>query len=174
MENEFDTIESTNDTEETVNQDEQNTEETFEDEPVEDEKDKTIKSLEAQKEHWRKKAQEAAQKPETKTVKSSNDLSQKDLFAMMNAKVSTEDFDEVVEFAKFKKIPVAEALNSSTLKAILNEKAEQRRTAQATSTGSTRRSSTKLSDEAILENASRGNLPESDEEIRRLVQLRHK
>lgn len=175
MENELDTIESLNDTEETVNQDEQVVEETEIEESTEDEKDKVIKTLEAQKEHWRKKALDnQAPKSKETIVTSSNDLSQKDLFAMVKANVSTEDFDEVVEYAKFKKIPVADALNSSTLKAILSEKTEQRKTAQATSTGSSRRSNTKLSDEAILDNASRGVLPESDEDIRRLAQLRRR
>lgn len=170
MENENDTIESTNDTEETVNQDtNEESDETLDD----SEKDKVIKTLEAQKEHWRKKAMNASKSPET-VVTSMGDLSQKDLYAMVKADVSEEDFDEVVEFAKFKKISVSEALKLPVLKTILSDKSEQRKSALATSTGSSRRSNAKLSDEALLENANKGIMPDSDEDIRRLASIKRK
>lgn len=170
MENENDTIESINDTEETVNQDtNEESDETLDD----SEKDKVIKTLEAQKEHWRKKAMNASKSPET-VVTSTGDLSQKDLYAMVKADVSEEDFDEVVEFAKFKKISVSEALKLPVLKTILSDKSEQRKSALATSTGSSRRSNAKLSDEALLENANKGIMPDSDEDIRRLASIKRK
>ena len=100
------------------------------------------------------------------------DISQKDLYAMSQANVSIEDFDEVVEYAKFKNLSVIDALKSTALKAILSEKTEQRNTARATSTGSSKRASYKASDEALLENFKKGVVPESDEDIARLVKLR--
>jgi hypothetical protein len=90
----------------------------------------------------------------------SPDLSSKDIIALTRANVSDDDMDEVIDFAKYKKISVAEALKSSTVKGLLKEKEESRKTAQATNTGTARRGSVKLSDEEIVERAMRGELPE--------------
>jgi hypothetical protein len=56
----------------------------------------------------------------------------------------------------------------------LAQKNEERTVAQATNTGAARRGSSKVSDEKLLELASKGQLPDSDEEIARLYKLRRK
>lgn len=119
------------------------------------------------------KAEQAlkGKKPEG-TTEEQKALSTKDTMALIEAKVSSEDFDEVVEFANYRKIPVSEALKTSTLKAILAEKVEHRATAAATQTKSPR-GSTQVSGEAILEAAEKGRLPEKDEDIEKLVDARH-
>lgn len=161
--NEFENVNSTNDTEETVNEEEI---EINLDEEVEDIEGlkQTIKTLQAQKDHWRKKAQQekpTEKKVETKEeVKSTNGLSISDTLALIKNGVDEDDIDEIVEFSQFKKISIAEALKTNTVKKILSEKQEMRRTAEATSTGTVKRSSTKVSDEDIVSNANSGKLPE--------------
>lgn len=99
-------------------------------------------------------------------------LTPKDLMALMNAKVHEEDIEEVQEYARFKKISLAEALNISVIKTLLSEKAEQRKVADATNVGVTKRSPSKESDETLLRNASKGELPDTDEGLERLVRAR--
>ncbi len=114
---------------------------------------------------------EPKEEPEAKTS-TAGDLSSRDLFALMNAKVSEEDIDEVKEYAQLKKISISEALKTLTVKTILSEKAEQRKTANAANTGGSKRGSGKVTDELLLSNAKKGVLPEDDEEIQRLYKLR--
>lgn len=78
-----------------------------------------------------------------------NNLSSKDLYALMEAKVPQEDIDEVIEVAKLRNVSVAEALKSNLVKAVLTEKAEFRKTAAATSTRTTRQT-TKVDATAII------------------------
>ena len=94
----------------------------------------------------------------------------KDIIAL--SKVDPEDIDDVVEFARFKKIPIVQALKTNIIKTLLAEKAEERKTAQATSTGSQKRSNTKISDDSLLDRASSGDIPETDADIQRLVNAR--
>lgn len=95
---------------------------------------------------------------ETKT-EDKNELSSKDTIALINAKVHEEDVDDVVEYAKFKKIPVAEALKSGILKATLTEKAEFRKTADATNTRGAGKPAPKVTDADILKKAEKGDIP---------------
>lgn len=113
-------------------------------------------------------------KVETPSPKASKqgDLGSKDLYALMEAKVPQDDIDEVVEYAKFKGVSVAEALKTSFVKTTLSEKAEQRRIAEATNVGNTRRNSGKVSDDSIVSKAQSGELPESDEDLIRLIKTR--
>lgn len=103
---------------------------------------------------------------------SSPSISTKDLYALTKANVAEEDIAEVEEYARFKKIPVAEALKSSALKAILKEKEENRNVANASNIGNTKRASSKITDEALSERASKGEMPESESDIIRLIKLR--
>lgn len=98
-------------------------------------------------------------------------LTPKDALLLAKADVDIEDVDEVVDFAKYRKIPVSEALKNSTLNAILRDKKEQRQTAAATQTKSPRTSS-KEAGETLLERANQGKLPEREEDIDKLVAAR--
>lgn len=93
------------------------------------------------------------------------DLSPKDLYALMEAKIPTEDIDDVLEYSKLKNIPVTEALQSNVVKAILADKAEQRTIAEATNTGAARRGTAKPSDELVIANAAQGKLPEDPADL---------
>ena len=115
---------------------------------------KKIATLEAQKEHWRKKANE---KKDEATPKEGS-VASRDLIALMNAKVHEDDISEVEDYAKYRGISIADALKSSVVKTLLSERAEQRNTALATNTSKARPSSSRLSDDVILKNASQGKI----------------
>jgi hypothetical protein len=99
------------------------------------------------------------------------ELSAKDALILAKADVAEEDLDEVLNYAKFRNLPVSEVLKDKTLKTILSDRAEERRTAQATNTGGSR-PSTKVTGEALIEKASKGDLPEKDEDIAKLAEAR--
>ncbi len=112
--------------------------------------------------------------PPVEKKEDGNALSQKDILAVAKADIHEDDLDEVLEYARFKKIPVSEALKSDVIKTTLATKAEQRNIAENTHTGNARRSSAKVSDEVLLNNASSGKVPESEDEINRLIELKNK
>lgn len=168
-ENDNEIINSTNDTEETVD-DEQIEVELDENESVDDVETlkKKVATLEAQKEHWRNKAKKVnTETPVEKKDTATPNLSVKDQLALLKANVEPEDIDEVIEYANYKKISIADALKSSVVKNIISEKEEYRKSAKAAGTN-TKRPSAKATDEALIQNASKGTLPESDDDIQRL------
>lgn len=188
-ENEQEIIDSTNDTEETVNDTIEVADEEIEVE-VEPEAEvsedgtaddtealrKQIATLRAQKEHWKKKAttqttekKDKVEAPTTKNI----ELTSLDTFALIKAGVEQEDIADVVEIAKVKNISVTEALKTSAVRAILAEKKEERTVAQATSVSGQRRGTSRVSDEVLLEKAMKsGELPTSDEDMVRLIRAR--
>ncbi len=99
---------------------------------------------------------------EEKVEETKGDLVSRDTIALIQAKViESEDIDEVLEYAKFKKISVSEALKSSVVKATLAEKAEFRRTAEAANTGTNKRVVNKVDDAAALEETfQKGEIPD--------------
>lgn len=146
---------------------------------------KAIDTLTAQKNHWKKKFEEASKpkdKPEEKKEekkeeknpkdKKENTLSTEDLYALMESKVPKEDIKEVKDYADLKGITVAEALQSNVVKTILAEKLEERKVADATNTDDTTTTKNGVSDDELLANAKKGIMPESDEDMDRLAKLR--
>ncbi len=121
-----------------------------------------------------KKAKESPAERTIETKAKEAGLSTKDLYALMDAKVPQEDISLVEDFAKLKGISIGEALRSSTVKVLLNEESEKRHTASSTNVSNARRSSSKLSDEALISNATSGRLPESDDDIARLMAAKRK
>lgn len=95
------------------------------------------------------------------TAEEGQQLSQKDWLLLAKADVHQDDVDDIVEYAAFKKISIAEALKSSTIKAILADKAEARKTADATAKKSARPSGQKPSDDQVLQKARDGEIPEA-------------
>jgi len=96
----------------------------------------------------------------------------RDILALKDADVSADDLDEVQKYAKYEGITIAEALQSKTLKTILAERREERRTAQATETKSPR-GIAKVTGEDVLRKAeTTGDVPESDEAMRSMLQAR--
>jgi hypothetical protein len=100
-------------------------------------------------------------------------LSPKDTYAMQQAGVHLDDFDDIVEGAGALKISVTEYLKKDFVGAMLKDKAEKRKTADATNTGTKRPSQKTTSDEQLLADASAGKMPEKGTaEAERLFWLR--
>ena len=91
---------------------------------------------------------------EDKTSKN-GDLSSRDIIALRD--VPEEDIDEVVEFAKFKGISIAEAKKNPIMQNILKTRAEERKTAEAASTNSTRRTSKTNTADNLLAKVQKNN-----------------
>lgn len=117
------------------------------------------------------KAEKLAKTVKTEPKQESG-VSTKDLYALSKANVAEEDISEIEEFAKFKRISISEALKSPTMKAILKEKEENRTVNNASNVGTTKRSSSKVSDDVLMDKASRLELPENDSDITRLIKAR--
>lgn len=115
-------------------------------------------------------------KATVKTEVSSNlkqtDLSTTDLYALMKADIAEDDVADVREYAQLKNISISDAIKSNVVKLIIEEKNEKRNVAQAQHTGTSRRGNTTMSDDTLLAKASKGELPDSDEAIKRLNNLR--
>lgn len=90
-----------------------------------------------------------------------NQLSSIDTIAIMRANVHTDDIDEVVEYAKFKRISVPEALKSTVIRGLLSEKEEFRKSEEVANTSSSRRVVNKVTPDALLKNLSKGEVPEA-------------
>lgn len=154
--------------------------EEIEEKPTEEapeESDTTDWKAEAEKakeiaENQRIRAEKAEAKAKQTKPSERTALSQTDLYALIKADVAEEDITDIQEYASLKKISIAEALKSSVVTKILEEKKESRLTELATSTGSNRRSTGRVSDDILVQNAQAGKLPDSDEDIRRLIEAR--
>jgi len=131
---------------------------------------KQNKTLEAQKDHWRKKAQTKNDEPEDSTAK--GELSSKDLLSVMRANVHDDDLDEVIEFAKFKGISVSEAMNNDVVKTILSNNTEFRKTANTANTANARKGAQKVSGDTLKANLSKGEVPSTPEESEALYWAR--
>lgn len=160
MENEAEVLDSTNETETTENEVETKVE-TVDVEALKKENE----TLKAQKEHWRKKAETKVEAP-TQT----EGLSQKDVIYLAKADIHENDVDEVTKYAQKMGVSVKEA--HEFYKPILNERNEERKTAQATQTKGGSRGSSKTSGDDLINQASIGKLPESDEDINKLAEAR--
>lgn len=128
----------------------------------------------------KEKAQLAAEKAETdkknkqlfarvkKDEAAHAGLSPKDLLALSKADLHTEDLEELQDYASFKKISLADALQDPTMKAILATKQAERITAEATATRGAR-GATKPDGEDILRTFERtGEVPDTDEGMQAL------
>ena len=111
--------------------------------------------------------------PVVQTAPEEQGITPRDTIAIMKANVHEDDIGEVMEYAKFKGISIAEAIKAPILKATLAEKTEQRQTAQATTTGRTRSGAVQKSGDSLVEKASStGELPESDADMSALAAAR--
>jgi hypothetical protein len=100
-------------------------------------------------------------------------LSQTDVITLAKADIHEDDIDEVLDFAKYKKVSVREALGSGVIKSLLAERKEERATAQATSTGNKRAGTRALSGDELLSQAIAGKVPDTKEGIEALAEARY-
>ena len=85
-----------------------------------------------------------------------------------------EDAEYVASIAEKFGFSLADARKNKDVQAVLSVRAEERRTASVTSTGTVRRGTSKVSDESLLEKASAGNMPEDEDSMMRIAQARLK
>lgn len=147
------------------------TEEAF-DWKAEAEKNKQI--AENQRIRAEKAESDAKKRTETQEPKTDTGISSRDTIALINAKVHEDDVDDVVDYAKYKKISIADALKSGVIRASLSEKNELRNTANATNTGKTRSGRSNVSGDSLLTKAQKtGEVPDSDEGMNALLEARY-
>lgn len=137
--------------------------------PQTDEEKEQLKAKVAELESKNKQLYERAKKQ--KEVAKEDGLSNKDVLFLAKADIHQDDLDEVLDWAKFKKVPVNEAYKQ--LKDTLDVRAEQRKTAAATQTRGSARGASKVSGEDLLTKAERTNeVPDTDEGMAELFKAR--
>lgn len=179
MENEYEVVDPTNDTEVTENTDEdseefEDSEESEETGELEAEVKKATAPLYARMKQAEAeaKALKAKLANSDESVEKADNLSTKDIYALMEAKVPEEDIGDVQEYATLKNISVSEALKSNVVKTILSDKDEQRQTASAANVKTSKRGSGQVAADILLANARKGEMPEKDDDIDRLIEAR--
>lgn len=117
--------------------------------------DSEVKSLSKNKEvadNYKTRA-EKAEADLKKSKPTSDDLTQKDFLVLAKADVDEEDVEEVIEFAKFKKLSVSDALKNDSLKAILEDRSEKRKSAATAAARPQRQGQQKVTDDTVLDKA---------------------
>lgn len=114
-------------------------------------------------------ALKALKKPAEKETPK-NDFSLADIRALAN--VHDDNYQDVIDFAKFKGISISEAKKHPTMQIILKTAEEERKSAEAANTGSVKRGVQKDSNDAILEQFNKGIIPEDDDGLRKLAEAR--
>jgi len=152
----------------------EDTSEPQQEESVEELRSRLEEERKAREETEKKNKQlyERLKKQDAPKAEASDGLSNKDVLFLAKADIHEDDLDEVLDWAKFKKVSVSEAYKQ--LKPTLEVRAEQRDTAQASNKSNVRRGPTTVSDDVLLAKASKGQLPESEEEIERLIKAKAK
>jgi hypothetical protein len=142
--------------------------------PVVPETDEEKENLRKEVEDLKKKNSQLyarVKKEETKAPLQTDGLSSKDVLFLAKVDVHADDIDDVLDWAKFKKVSVTEAYKQ--LKGVLDVKAEERKTAAVTQTKGSPRGTTKITSEDLLQKAElSGEVPDTAEGLRQLVQAR--
>lgn len=126
-------------------------------------KNQRIRAERAEKELKALKAQGGGKKEEKEAPKDDNSLSPKDYLALTENRIGSDDFDEVVRLSKIMDKSIAETLKDKTAQLIIKNRIEERATAEATATKSTRQKSGQSTDERLLSDLNKGILPETEE-----------
>jgi hypothetical protein len=119
-------------------------------------------------EELKKKIPPEEPKPQVKEEKKG--LAEKDVIYLAKASIHDDDVDEVVAYANKMEVSVKEA--HKFFEPILAKREEQRKVAEATNTGPSRRSNTKASEDDLLARASKNELPDDPEDIERLMKAK--
>ena len=112
-------------------------------------------------------AEKLKTKPEAKPkpAEKSDGLTSMDVLVLTKANVHEDDIEEVINYAKYKGVDTKTALKDKTLQTILRDRSEQRTTAEATSTNSSRRGSGKPTNEQLLADAFQGKFTDDAEAL---------
>jgi len=117
---------------------------------------------------------ETGEKLQTKVVETETETPKKEEYTLKDIRalndVHDDDVEEITNYAKFKGISISEAKASKTMQTLLKTNAEERATAEATSTSPTKRSTKRDSDETLIRNFNEGKVSDKDEDIIALVE----
>lgn len=132
-------------------------------------KNKHLESKKAYEERMRKAGidPETGEKIDSKESTKSPSMDLKDIRALQD--VHDDDIEEVIEFSKYKKISVAEAKRHPAVQSLLKVRSEERASALAASTATSKRGSKANSSENILTKV-KNQEDMSDEEMQMAVQ----
>lgn len=145
----------------------------LEETPELDEKDQKLADLEAKNKQLFERAKKAEELAKGKVEPSQdNNLSTKDQLALVQANVSVDDLDEVVRISKVLGLSVADSLQDSTMKTILEARAEERRTAAATITRGGARGTNVTAEDILRKAETTGEVPTTDEGMKQLAEAR--
>ena len=103
---------------------------------------------------------------ETETPKN---YSLQDIRALNN--VHDDDVERVEKFAKSEDVSIAEALKNDDLKAVIRNRDEQRKIAEAANTGGGKRQTSKTTGKELLKKFDKGEFPDDDKEIEQLAEV---
>lgn len=92
-----------------------------------------------------------SKQPQTQTKQEQKDMSSKDLYSLMEHKVPSKHIDEVVKASKILGKSIQETLEDGFVQARLKTLVEEEQTANATNTGGSKRTTTKMTDEQIVQ-----------------------
>lgn len=167
---------SSNIADETVNKEEETIETETQTEQLSAEELKNLRekaNLADELEEKNKKLYARLKKGEVKEEKVDSSITAKDVLILSGAGYThEEDIETIEKWSKFNGISIRDALQDSTLKTVLATKAEERKTAQATSSKGGARGVATPSADVILSEASKGKLPEKEDDIAKLAQAR--
>lgn len=122
--------------------------------------------------NYKKRAEKAEGELKGLPKDSQDGLSNKDVLYLAKADIHEDDLDEVLEYARFKKVPVNDA--HKQYKAVLDIRAEERKTAAATAAGKGgARGASKVTGEDLLRKAEQtGEVPTDPDKMRELAEAR--
>lgn len=115
---------------------------------------------------------ERLKKKEEEAGSPTKGLSTRDTLALIEAKITDEELSEVEEFARYKKLSIADALKSPTLKAILAERKEEARTMRATEIKSPRGIAKTTGEDILRKAETTGEVPDSMEDLKAMIEAR--
>lgn len=101
-------------------------------------------------------------------------LSTSEILALGRAELPDEDVEEVIDFAKLKKIKVTDALKDPMMAGYLADKAEKRRSAEAANTGSPRGASAETGEALLKKAEATGEVPTDTEGLQSLFMARQR
>lgn len=156
--------------------------ETTEEIVIEDEVEENVENIKAElakakelADNYKVRAEKAERKSKGEKVEKNEEqsLSTKDTLALVSAKVSIDDIDEVQRVAKILGKSISETLRDKTMQSILAERNEERNTAVATQTGKTQRGVSKVTGADLLSKAElTGEVPDTEEGLQNIFLAR--
>jgi hypothetical protein len=114
--------------------------------------------------NWIKKPKPVVHPP-VKPTQQSDNFNLEDVAVLVSNVPLKEDRDVVKKFAKLENKSLEDALRDPIVRGILKERAEERKTAEVANTSPSRRTTAKVSDEALIQKAEQGDWPDDPEAL---------